>query len=495
VTPVTTWTQRIPLQLKLVATVVTLVTVGLVVISVASAVALRSYLTAELDEQLLETLQRIETEGIPSETRTRAVLPSEFVLRWSLRDAVVTWHDQRYAADDLPPVPSPTEAAELAGQPHTVAAENEELRWRMVVTSLPNGSTLLLAQDMSAVDSAVGRLIWIEILVGAAVLVVAGVLGTASVRISLRPLVRIEHTAEAIASGDLARRVPAPGSAAHTEVGRLATALNSMLAQIEAAFTDRATSEERARHSEERMRQFIANASHELRTPLTTIRGFAELYRQGAAQDADETAALLHRIEGEAERMGLLVEDLLLLARLDWERPLQETRVGLPAVAADAVEAVRVIDPQRPVTLQVADSAERMVVDGDEARLRQVAANLLDNALTHTPPGTPVTVRLWAEPDAAVMEVADEGPGLSAEQAERVFERFYRVDTARGRPTRSQSASAGTGLGLAIVAALVAAHGGTVEADGAPGRGATFRVRLPLATADSDGQHDAVQAQ
>jgi two-component system, OmpR family, sensor kinase len=489
---VTTWTQRIPLRVKLVATVLTLVTVGLVVISVASAVALRSYLTTEIDQQLVETLQRIETEGIPSETRTRAVLPSDFVLQWRLRDTVVTWHDQRYAAEDLPAAPPPAQVADIAGQPRTVAAANEELRWRMVVTSLPNGSMLLLAQDMSAVDSAVGRLIWIEILVGTVVLAVAGVLGTASVRISLRPLARIEHTAGAIANGDLTRRVPAPGSAAHTEVGRLATALNSMLTQIEAAFTDRATSEERARHSEERMRQFVANASHELRTPLTTIRGFAELYRQGAAQDPAETAALLRRIESEAERMGLLVEDLLLLARLDWERPLQEARVELPPVAADAVEAVRVIDPQRPVTLQVADSAEGMVVDGDEARLRQILGNLLDNALTHTPPGTPVTVRLWAEPGAAVVEVADEGPGLSAAQAERVFERFYRVDTARGRPSRPQSGSAGTGLGLAIVAALVAAHGGTVEAEGTAGRGATFRVRLPLATADRDGQHEAV---
>lgn len=492
---VAAWLGRVPLQVKLVAAVLALVTVGLVVIGVSSAVALRSHLTGEVDAQLVETLQRLEAQGIPSETRTRTVLPTDFVLQWRLDDVSVTWRDQRYAAEDLPPAPTRAEAHEVAGQPHTVAAQNEELRWRMVTTPLPNGNVLMLAQDMSGVESAVGRLIWIEVLVGAAVLVLAGVLGAASVRISMRPLVRIEHTAEAIAGGDLTRRVPEPDpAAAHTEVGRLATALNTMLAQIESAFTDRAASEKRARHSEERMRQFVADASHELRTPLTTIRGFAELYRQGAARDPEQTGALMRRIENEAARMGVLVEDLLLLARLDQERPLRHARVALPALLTDAVEAARAVAPERPITLEIPQRVDGLVVDGDESRLRQVFANLLNNALTHTPPGTPVTVRLRADDGTAVTEVADEGPGLSPEQADRVFERFYRADTARGRRATEPTESAGTGLGLAIVAALVAAHRGTVEADSAPGRGATFRVTLPLAEgADSGHLQGAVR--
>jgi two-component system, OmpR family, sensor kinase len=475
------WLRRVSLQVKLVAAVLALVTVGLVVISVVSTVALRSYLTNEIDEQLVETLERIEAQGIPSETRTRTVLPTDFVLHWRLDDVAVMWRDQRYDAEDLPPPPTRGEAEEFAGQPRTVAAQSEQLRWRMVTTSLPNGSVLMLAQDMSGVDRAVSRLIWSEVLVGAAVLVLAGALGAASVRFSLRPLVRIEHTAEAIASGDLTRRVPEPDpAAANTEVGRLATALNTMLAQIEAAFTDRA-------HSEERMRQFVADASHELRTPLTTIRGFAELYRQGAARDLEQTGDLMRRIENEAARMGLLVEDLLLLARLDQERPLRHARVALPVLLTDAVEAARAVAPERPIALEIPEHADRMVVDGDESRLRQVFANLLGNAVTHTPPGTPVAVRLHVDGDTAVTEVADQGPGMSTEQADRVFERFYRADTARGRPAAGHAESAGTGLGLAIVAALVGAHRGTVEVDSTPGRGATFRVTLPLAGSGDAG--------
>jgi two-component system, OmpR family, sensor kinase len=229
----------------------------------------------------------------------------------------------------------------------------------------------------------------------------------------------------------------------------------------------------------DRQRQFVADASHELRTPLTTIRGFAELYRQGAAGSPADAARLVRRIEDEAARMGLLVEDLLLLARLDQERPLRLAPVELPVVVADAVEAARAVAADRPVTLEVHTDGVPLVVEGDDARLRQVVDNLVGNAMTHTPAGVAVTVRLLAEPDQGVIEVADQGPGLSAEQAERVFERFYRVDSARSR------AAGGTGLGLAIVAALVAAHRGTVEVESTPGAGATFRVRLPLAASGS----------
>jgi two-component system, OmpR family, sensor kinase len=277
-----------------------------------------------------------------------------------------------------------------------------------------------------------------------------GMAGYALVRASTRALEEVEQVAGEIAAGDLSRRVPVrrPGS----EVGRLASALNTMLGQIERAFAVRVS-------SENRMRQFVADASHELRTPLTSIRGYAELYRQGAATDASE---VLKRIEDQAARMGLLVEDLLQLARLDSEQPLVLSTVDLVVVVADAVVEARMREADRPVSLELPSGP--VLVEADEARVRQVLTNLLDNALIHTPAGSPIDVRLTAE----AVEVADHGPGMSAEQASRAFERFYRADPARG--------PGGSGLGLAIVAALVAAHGWRIELDTAPGEGAVFRV-------------------
>src|SRR3954467_8073521 len=231
------------------------------------------------------------------------------------------------------------------------------------------------------------------------------------------------------------------------------------------------------------MRQIVADASHELRTPLTTIRGCAELYRQGAVADAEEVAKLVRRIEDEGARMGLLVEDLLLLARLDRERPLTLGPVELPVLALDAVQAAEAIAPEREIRLEVQDDPDRLVAYGDDARLRQVIGNLMTNALVHTPPDAAVTLRLYSAPDnRAVIEIADTGPGLSPEQTERVFERFYRADEARTRHTDREAT--GTGLGLAIVAAIVRAHHGTVEVLSEPGQGATFRVTLPALEPD-----------
>jgi two-component system OmpR family sensor kinase len=477
--------RRTPLRVKLVAAVLALVTLALVVISVVSSVALRSYLTDRVDQQLAETVERSRTRGLPTEQPIRIpVLPSDFLLLWQLPGLVpvISVDESRYSRGDLPPLPaSLAEAEELAGGPYTAEAVDGQSRWRVIVTLFPDGTSLTVAQEMSDVDSAVSRLVWTEVIVGAGVLLLLAAAGVWAVRTSLRPLWEIEHTAGAIAAGDLTRRVPNPEPGPdppRTEVGRLAHALNAMLAQIEAAFAARAA-------SEERMRRFVADASHELRTPLTTIRGFAELYRQGAASSTEEVARLVRRIEDEAARMGLLVEDLLLLARLDQERPLELAPVELPVIVSDAVHAARAVASDRPIELEVRSEGVPLVVHGDDARLRQVVGNLLSNAVSHTPAGTAVTVRLRAEPGMAVLEVADQGPGLTPEQAERVFERFYRVDSARSRrrPGGTVDATGGTGLGLAIVAALVAAHRGTVEVDSVPGKGATFRVRLPLATA------------
>jgi two-component system OmpR family sensor kinase len=342
--------------------------------------------------------------------------------------------------------------------------------------------------------------------------------GIAVVRSNLRPLDDIEMTAGEIAKGHLDHRIPERDP--RTEIGRLGRSLNMMLSQIETAFRAQHESEQAAHRSEERMRRFIADASHELRTPLTTIRGFAEYYRQrgGARKDHNPLSAaaagaagpagghvagglspqdldrLMHRLESEASRMGLLVEDLLQLARIDQQRPLDMGPVDMLTLAADAVQDARIVAPDRPVDLHVAPGAA-FLVEGDEPRLRQVIGNLVNNALTHTPLGTPVRVKIAAGTlipphgsaggqegsvsaempvPAVVLDVEDDGPGMTAEQAQRVFERFYRADQARNR------ASGGSGLGLAIVHGLVTAHGGTVSVSTAPGRGADFQVKLPL---------------
>jgi two-component system OmpR family sensor kinase len=335
--------------------------------------------------------------------------------------------------------------------------------------------TLLQVRAISLkdVDNTVGRLVLLEVVVGLVVLVLLGGAGYFVVRRSLRPLVEVEHTAAAIAAGDLSQRVPETDP--HTEVGRLSQALNGMLVQIESAFRAQEASEIAARASEEKMRRFVADASHELRTPLTSIRGFSELYRQGAAPKPADVAKVMRRVEDSAAQMGVLVDDLLLLARLDQQRPLERAPVDMVALAADAVHDAQAVAPDRKVSLEVA-GGEAAVVLGDDLRLRQVLANLVSNALSHTPAGSPVEVEVAARDGEVHLSVRDRGPGLAPKDAERIFERFFRADASRTR------AAGGTGLGLSIVSALVAAHGGQVGVDTALGQGAAFWVRLPLAS-------------
>jgi two-component system, OmpR family, sensor kinase len=488
---VTTAWRRTPLWLQLIVAVLALAFIGLTLTGAFGARLLRGYLVDRVDEQLRDAVGEFSDMGLGAfdDGEPGGPYPSSF-------HAVVVDRQGKFkrqlsmsltaAAPDLPQL-TPAEAADRAGRPFTVDGAKGEPSWRALAFPLSDGSgSVIFATSLDEVNDTVARLVYIDLIVGAAVLAGLAVAGYSLVRTALRPLYEIELTAAAIGRGDLGRRVPEhpPG----TEVGRLSRALNAMLEQVERAFGARAASEARARRSERRMRQFVADASHELRTPLTSIRGFAELYRQGAVKDTEEVARLLGRIEDEATRMGLLVEDLLLLARLDRERPLQQAPVDVRAVAEDAVEAARVTAPERAVDLVVdepngtaSDPAGPgdLSVAGDEPRLRQVVTNLIDNALAYSPPDAPVVVRLTrAVRDDRLMvavEVVDRGPGLTAEQSERVFERFYRTDAARSR------ARGGTGLGLSIVAAIVAAHGGTVEVDSAPGGGTTFRVLLPPA--------------
>jgi two-component system OmpR family sensor kinase len=315
------------------------------------------------------------------------------------------------------------------------------------------GQLLVVATPLHNVDAALHRLFLIELFVTLAVLAALVVLGLWVVRISLRPLVEIEHTAAAIAAGDLSKRVERAEPS--TEVGRLGLALNAMLARIE--------------ESDLRLRRFVADASHELRTPLAAVRAYAELFKRGASARPADLERAMGGISRESERMSLLVDDLLLLARLDEGRPLEQEPVDLAAVVGEAVETARAVEPGRPIDLQAAPA----IVLGDHDRLRQVVDNLLANARSHTPAGTPVHVRVSRNGSNAVVEVTDEGPGIPPAELQQVFERFHRGDRSRAR------ASGGVGLGLSIVSAVAEAHGGNASVSSGQGGGATFRITLP----------------
>jgi len=340
--------------------------------------------------------------------------------------------------------------------------------WWLRGSWLPDGRVLVVGARTDGYDEFGGRLTGVQFAITVAALVTLAVIAFRAIRRALRPLEAIAATAKAIGDGDLARRVEPAHP--HSEVGRLGLALNAMLGQIEQAFRERAA-------SEERLRRFVADASHELRTPVATVRGYAELFRRGAAHRPEDLATTMERIESEARRMGVLVDELLLLARLDQGRPLEQGPVDLADLAADAVEAARAVAPDRPLTLH---TPEVLPVRGDAVRLRQILDNLLANVRDHTPPGTAATVTLRAEHDEAIIEVRDEGPGIPPEHAPHVFDRFYRADRSRSRT------GGGTGLGLSIVAAVAHAHGGTATARSGPG--ATFEIRLPLL--DETGRPD-----
>lgn len=483
---------RTPLRVQLVAAVLLLAVLALALAGFLVTAQLRNILVSQVSEQLRQVTQaalRDPGHDLGGE-HDRGGGP-DFRVGTTV---VYLSENGQYAEGDqlsgstsaVPYLPSPTVQQTLAMGPDPFRVPGSDgTHWLVVATPYqgPDGrGTLLVARDLSNVESTISRLVVAEVLIGAGALALMALAAWAMVRRSLRPLVQVERTAAAIAAGDLSRRVPE--SDPRTEVGGLSQALNTMLGQIEGAFRERQESEAEARASEARMRRFVADASHELRTPLTSVRGFAELYRQRNPDADPEDARLMQRVEDEARRMGVLVEDMLLLARLDQQRPLDRAPVDLLALAADAVHDARALAPERPISLEVLDGPSVPVVTGDEHRLRQVLGNLVTNALRHTPETAPVVVRVgtrtldassYGMSEAAVLEVADQGPGLAPEDANRVFERFYRADTSRTR------ASGGSGLGLSIVAALTSAHGGRVELDTAPGQGATFRVLLPLA--------------
>jgi two-component system, OmpR family, sensor kinase len=379
----------------------------------------------------------------------------------TVQDSQVFDYGQDIAADPALPADLPLREA------FTVDGENgDDNSYRVYAEpDRSGGGVIVVAAPLTEVDATLQRLLVLESLVIGGVLLLLGFVAWAVVRVGLLPLDRIGHTAGAIAGGDLSHRVESVDP--RTEVGRLGIAFNAMLDRLEGAFRQREA-------SEDRLRRFLADASHELRTPLASIRGYAELFRMGAARSPEEVEKAMRRIEDEAARMGVLVEDLLTLARLDEIAEAPHTSVDVGALAGDAVEDARAVAPDRAIALSTGGDA---LVLGDAHQLRQVLGNLLRNALVHTPAGTPIEVGVESADGSVRVDVRDHGPGLPAGDPAALFERFWRAEGGRER------GKAGAGLGLAIVAAIVDAHGGTVSAADAVGGGAVFSVALPAGPA------------
>jgi len=472
--PVGRWS----LRTRLVAAAVGLSAIALAVAGFTGVTLLRTYLMRQVDQQLrigVGAGQRFSEAADPPPVRPSTgqrirQLPNPLLF------AVLDRRGKtQQRAGGLPSGRARPDLSGLTlaavrrrdGQPFTVRSTDGSTEFRVRAEPLTDGTgSIVVALSLRSLDETVSRLRTITLVSSGTVLAALVAVAVGAVRLGLRPLRSVERTAGRIAGGDLSHRVP-PGPPG-TEVGRLADAINDMLTQIEQSFTAQA-------HSEETLRQFVADASHELRTPLTTVRGYAELVRRGALPDAPAQEHALRRIEAEATRMGRLVDDLLLLAYLDQHRPLNVTRVDLAQLVDDAVADARARDPQRPI--EFAPAAAQVTVDADADRLRQVLGNVLGNALTHTPSGTPVRVVLENAGASVRLSVSDDGPGLPPGATERVFERFYRLDKGRSR------ASGGSGLGLAIVAAVVQASGGAVSCVSEPGRGLTITIELPAANA------------
>jgi two-component system OmpR family sensor kinase len=467
------------------------VAIGLLAATVSTHLLLRQSLEARIDEQLAQLAQYSERSllgdpgprpgtggrgGGPSKgpggPDGSASLPASYVAKLGPDGEVLDYQASNLGEEASPPdLPAGLPGSSGGGDdPELFDAQSGSgsFRYRALAFPAEGGGTMVVALSRADADATLARLVAVEALVSLVVLVAAAILALWLVRLGLSPLTRMEQTAAEIAAGDLSRRGPEDSS---TEIGRLGGALNRMMERIESAF-------EEQRASENRLRRFIADASHELRTPLTSIRGYAELFRSGAGADPEVVAKSMQRIEDESKRMGKLVEELLLLARLDQNPQLEMAPVDLASVARDAVQDALAVQPDRPIEL---DASKPVVVAGDEARLRQVAANLVSNALQHAPESTAVCVTVSVRGDEAILEVADEGPGLTPEQAAKVFDRFFRVDEGRAR------SDGGAGLGLSIVWAIVKAHGGRVWLETEPGAGARFFVALQT-MAETDSQ-------
>jgi two-component system OmpR family sensor kinase len=466
--------------------VVLLSTLGFVASDIAAQSLLRNYLTHEIDNELLSiaggSIPRLERAGIqsddddyenrageearqsplrniPTSTSVTLIGPAGIVLGQiggDLNSTEITEHLTEI---------TPKKIADSGGAPFTIEVHGSD--FRVLTRALPSGlGNVVVAQSFEDIDRILNRLQGLFILIGLVMIFFIALASRKVITVGLKPLANVEATAERIAEGDLTARLPEVKP--NTEVGRLVNTLNTMLGRIEESFAARV-------ESESKLRRFVADASHELRTPITAIRGFAELHRQGAVTGEVKTKELIGRIENESKRMGSLVEDLLLLARLDQSREMKSEPVNLTKLVSDAIESARVAGPAHIVNYH--QPTEELYALGDNDRIHQVVANLLANARTHTPAGTEINVVVYQSEDGVRIRISDNGPGLSEKDQSRIFERFYRADSSRVRTDGE-----GTGLGLSIVDAVMRAHAGEVSVESKPGEGATFTLFFPLSS-------------
>lgn len=471
------------LRNRLLVSVLIVSAIGIAASDFGAIQSLRHFLVGQLDTQLTtishNTQMQLDRAGI--ESQQQATDDMQFMpirpLRGVPTTTTVTLLDQNGAVighigGDLMGSSTGAEfkgftlekVLATQGKPFNLNSEND-LHYRVIATSLPSGQgSVLVASSLENVSKTLKELGFLFLLISLLVLALVGLLARAFIRISLKPLSEVEATAAAIAQGDLSARLPEAKPT--TEVGKLTTSLNRMLERIEESFAVRV-------ESESKLRRFVADASHELRTPLTAIRGFAELHRQGAVSGEEKTKELVHRIEKESIRMGSLVEDLLLLARMDQTPELAKEPVDLDNLIQEVVASARAAGPDHPITVDLPEGDNFVL--GDSTRIHQAVANLLANARTHTPSGTPITVSIKQLESETTITVSDKGPGLSHADQEKIFERFYRADTSRAR-TKGE----GSGLGLSIVDAVMKSHGGSVSVLSELGQGCEFTLHFPI---------------
>ncbi|MDO5626835.1 MAG: HAMP domain-containing sensor histidine kinase [Mobilicoccus sp.] len=468
-TRVTDVFRRWSLTWRLIAVLLVLLLFALALSSLATAALMRTYLLDRTDAELRIAAAPVAGQVLEQyRYQTRVEMPPNYAVVVMRADGERELSVTTQGSGPKIPSFTPDDALVYSGEAFTVDSVDGAGQWRVLVGPLANRTgTYAVASSLDGVEQTVARMVLLSAVIGFLVSSACVLIGWLGFRRAFRPLRSIEDTAAAIAAGDLSRRVPE--RIAHDEVASLSSSINVMLTQIESSFAARQA-------SEARMRRFVTDASHELRTPLATIRGYAELFRQGATSTPEAVAGSMQRIEGEATRMSGLVDDLLTLARLDNRRPMQIVPVDLTVIASDVVQDARARGTSHTIRLTGIDGHPLgpATVDGDDARLRQVVTNLVSNAVHHTPAGTSVTVRVGCDGDRCRVEVADNGPGIPEDQQQHVFERFYRTDPARGRRPVG-----GHGLGLAIVAAIVSAHGGRCGVTSTSGGGATFIVDLP----------------
>jgi len=476
-TPLSLWS----LRNRLILAAVFLASLAIIASDFAANTALRSYLISQVDNQLFSissgSLERLDRAGIAPQSEfeeSRSPFRVLQPIRGVPTSTSLTLLDregnligqvggelagQNFGVTGL----KVSQVERYENKPFTIEGEGRNPDVRALALVLPTGmGSVIAANSLEEVDKTLSQLRFLFFFLGLIAIFLTALVSRWIIAISLRPLDKVEETAEAIAAGDLSARLPA--AKPDTEVGRLTTSLNMMLSRIEQSFSVRV-------ESENKLRRFVADASHELRTPLTAIRGFAELHRQGAVSGEEKTKELISRIEGESIRMSSLVEDLLLLARLDQARELDFEPVDLNTLIVEVVASAKAAGPNHPIELNLPQ--EELFVLGDSRRIHQVVANLLANARTHTPLGTKINITARQTLAEVIIEVADNGPGLSKSDQERIFERFFRAD-----PARVRNSGEGSGLGLSIVDAVMKAHGGYVSVKSELDKGATFTLHF-----------------